>query len=160
MQSLISQALSNGVKRVALFCLFVVPVFAVAQERSIHELRILGGTDAMTREVQKLVYELVVSLDQQAAISFHEERLKVKIDVVVTRAYLLAEINGLGVGEFEAVDTTLEDAAAFPTKMHTGDPAVDEASHEAAKNAWREAHPEAHEKYLEELRTTPPVKHE
>lgn len=140
------------------FCMFMVAAFA---QQHVVELR---TSDGSTVARQKLVYATISAFDEQAIVSFHEDRLKVKIDVLVQGRVLAESLAQNGVGDFVCVrcgdkmaKVALELKAAAP--VWNGDPAT-EMQHAAAKQQWASENPDAHQSYVRSLRDEIPVNHD
>jgi hypothetical protein len=142
-------------KRHGLLLILLLPLTLWAQDRRLHVLRTGSGHGVE----QKIVSEVVTSLDPGAKFSCEGDRLKVLLHAAVPAQELMTALEHGGAGRFVAVYVkhagTGRGSSAlpphFPTLVDTGDPMADEAAFAAAKAAWREAYPEEYAAYMESL---------
>lgn len=123
-----------------LIALFLVACMSsFGQASSTYVLRVTSG------EVQeKMVYEVVRSLDPSSVISCSEGIVKVRLNNAITLSELIAELGSQGAGSYLVDEAATAKAAsnAFPVRRDTGAPEHDDAVYNAAKKEWISAHPE------------------
>ncbi|HQV50639.1 MAG: hypothetical protein IPI00_00650 [Flavobacteriales bacterium] len=105
---------------------------------------VLQATDGEIHE--KMVYEVVRSLDPEALVSISGQHLKVRLDASIEVAELISDLGTNGGGNFaiDVLATQKATANNFPILKNTGAPAHDEAVYNAEKQAWIQAHPEVY----------------
>ena len=121
--------------------LFVMGLPLFSQVSNNYVLRVSDG------EVQeKMVYEVIRSLDPSSIISISGQHVKVRVNASIDVSELLSELRTNSAGNYSIDQAATEKVAAknFPVQQNTGDPAHDEAVYTAEKRAWILANPEAY----------------
>jgi hypothetical protein len=118
--------------------LLFAPTFA---QGLLMELSITGGPDAMTEHVRKSVHEVVAGVDPDGRVSMDAGRVKLKVSSAISRADMLALLNGIDGVQFQVVEPPVD--RQHPWVVYTTDGVVDEAATNAAKEQWVREHPEA-----------------
>jgi hypothetical protein len=141
---------SGNIVLILIACSSFLPMFsAQAQHRVVHQLR---STDGPISTI-KLIHSVVHDIDPGAQCSFHGDQVKVMIDNSVTAVHLVDRLSVSGVGLFVVMlDGGKEERLPmdglpknFPTRMSTGNDALDDANYLHLKEAWIEVHPQAYE---------------
>ena len=103
---------------------------------------VLQATDGEIHE--KLLLEVVRSLDPSSLISISDQHVKVRLNAAIPVTELISDLgtNGAGVYVVDEVATQKVNANNYPIRRDTGAPAHDDALYNAEKQAWILAHPE------------------
>ncbi len=126
---------------------FVLPILMVAQNQQVHRFVAEGE---LVQHAVKSAYDVVISMDPQAKLSFDGARLKVLS--IQAPSQLLNALNSSGTGTYRLdipSERSMSDSTSdFPVRIDTGDPAGDDERYQRAKQQWIEVHPQAYRQLL------------